>query len=265
MYSFLTGFILNILFMMHLTEHSFGIHRHKRYSKENVCNVSLITMELVEECPRNNKTLQIRLKSKRCSDFPLCKSEPLVYHCVPYEGSLVEVCAPEGHIIGNICPLFDGGLGRVIEDFNTPCKECPFHYRSNMSFMYPECEKYTSKVKETVVASNLIGLNREDASTKLCLTKSKRIKRRNICNNTTNLRFLDTTEPANNVTELTSSNKEDIQWRVPVFISISAPVTVALLLVLSIIVYCCINRRKLKYEREDIHLASKEESEALHI
>lgn len=69
--------------------------------QENVCNVSLITMELVDDCPRNNNTLQIRLKSKRCSDFPLCKSEPLVYHCVPYEGSVVEVCAPEGHIIGN--------------------------------------------------------------------------------------------------------------------------------------------------------------------
>lgn len=69
--------------------------------QQDVCNVSLITMELVDDCPRNNKTLQMRLKSKRCSDFPLCKKEPLVYHCMTYEGNLVEVCAPEGPIIGN--------------------------------------------------------------------------------------------------------------------------------------------------------------------
>lgn len=69
--------------------------------QENVCIVSLITMKVVDGCPRTKNTLQMRLQSKSCIDFPLCKSEPLVYHCVRYEDGLVEVCAPEGDIIGN--------------------------------------------------------------------------------------------------------------------------------------------------------------------
>lgn len=35
---------------------------------------------------------------------------------------------------GNVCPLFDKKLGRVIEDYSTPCTECPFHYFTNESF-----------------------------------------------------------------------------------------------------------------------------------
>ena len=71
------------------------------FPQENVCNASLITLELVEYCPRNSTSLQNRLISKKCSDISSCNNERLVYHCVRSEDSLVEVCAPEGHIIGN--------------------------------------------------------------------------------------------------------------------------------------------------------------------
>lgn len=31
---------------------------------------------------------------------------------------------------GSYCPVFDNGIGRVIEDFSRPCSECPFKYQS---------------------------------------------------------------------------------------------------------------------------------------
>ena len=65
-------------------------------------------MKVVEGCPRNNNTFEMRLQSKRCTDFPLCTNERLVYHCVRYEDNLVEVCAPEGDITGNINIDYDG-------------------------------------------------------------------------------------------------------------------------------------------------------------
>nr|XP_022286769.1 uncharacterized protein LOC111099673 isoform X2 [Crassostrea virginica] len=211
---------------------------------ENVCNASLITLELVEYCPRNSTSLQNRLISKKCSDFSSCNNERLVYHCVRSEDSLVEVCAPEGHIIGHTCPLFDRGLGRVIEDFNTPCKECPFHYRSNMSFMYAECGNHTFKVNVTVDV---------DKGNDSCLPESNRVKRHNPCNNTTNTRFQNTIETtenvSENVTELTSSKKEENQQRFPVFI-LPATLVVVFLMVLYIAFACFTKRGNWKYKRQ---------------
>ena len=37
--------------------------------------------------------------------------------------------------IGHCCAMFDIGIGRVIEDYSRPCSECPFIYKSTMSFL----------------------------------------------------------------------------------------------------------------------------------
>lgn len=33
--------------------------------------------------------------------------------------------------LGRCCPFYNDKLGRVMEDFNKPCKECPFQYTSD--------------------------------------------------------------------------------------------------------------------------------------
>lgn len=57
-------------------------------------------MDLVYECPKNTKVLQERIERKNCKIYPRCQNEPLVYHCVRYTDSFVEVCAPRGLITG---------------------------------------------------------------------------------------------------------------------------------------------------------------------
>lgn len=32
---------------------------------------------------------------------------------------------------GSCCSVFDMGIGRVVEDYTSPCAECPFVYQSN--------------------------------------------------------------------------------------------------------------------------------------
>ncbi|XP_062598016.1 uncharacterized protein LOC134259446 isoform X2 [Saccostrea cucullata] len=40
---------------------------------------------------------------------------------------------------GKCCVQFNGGLGRIVEDYSVACSECPFHYYSNESITYPSC------------------------------------------------------------------------------------------------------------------------------
>lgn len=35
------------------------------------------------------------------------------------------------HAKGRCCPVYDRRLGRVREDYNSPCSECPFKYQSD--------------------------------------------------------------------------------------------------------------------------------------
>ena len=68
----------------------------------------------MDSCPTNNKTIQERSLKKNCQKHGFCQEDPLVYHCVRYENSLAEVCAPKGLITGkciitqimvDICPI----------------------------------------------------------------------------------------------------------------------------------------------------------------
>lgn len=115
------------------------IYRQKRFTKSDICNGTSATLEPVERCPINEADIQGRLLDKKCSTYPHCQGEPLVYHCVRYEDKLVEVCAPRGLITGNCCAVFNKGVGRVVEDYNKPCSECPFKYQSADSIKYNTC------------------------------------------------------------------------------------------------------------------------------
>lgn len=115
------------------------IHRTKRFTKSDICHGTFATLETVERCPRNATDIERRSRGKKCDINSPCQEDPSVYHCVRYEDRLVEVCAPRGLITGNCCAVFNRGVGRVVEDYNKPCSECPFKYQSADSVRYNTC------------------------------------------------------------------------------------------------------------------------------
>lgn len=115
------------------------INRMKRFTKSDICHGTFATLEPVENCPKNETDKEGRSREKMCDTYSPCKEDPLVYHCVRYEDRLVEVCAPSGLITGNCCAVFNRGVGRVVEDYNKPCSECPFKYQSADSIRYTTC------------------------------------------------------------------------------------------------------------------------------
>lgn len=122
----------------------FATHRHKRFTKGDICNETHKTLEFVTKCP---DTEQLKLKQsqkKKCDILPACNGKPLVYHCVRYRERLAEVCAPRHVITGKCCALYDNGLGRVVEDYSRPCSECSFRYQSDDALNYPKCLKTSS-------------------------------------------------------------------------------------------------------------------------
>lgn len=68
--------------------------------QEEVCHEANATLVIVPSCPENDIMYQKRSKRKMCESYPKCLGEPLVYHCVRSTESLVEVCAPNGPIVG---------------------------------------------------------------------------------------------------------------------------------------------------------------------
>lgn len=115
------------------------INRLKRFTKSDICHGTFATLEPVENCPRNETDIEGRSREKKCDTYSPCKEDPLVYHCVRYEDRLVEVCAPRRLITGNCCVVFNRGVGRVVEDYNKLCAECPFKYQSADSIRYKTC------------------------------------------------------------------------------------------------------------------------------
>ncbi|XP_078333420.1 uncharacterized protein LOC111100152 [Crassostrea virginica] len=122
----------------------------RQYSRRDICLTAQETLNIVDSCPNDNKTHQERSLKKMCHILPRCKEETLVYHCVKYKERWIEVCAPEGIIIGRCCAMFDIGVGRVIEDYSKPCSECPFIYKSTMSFLYQTCIEPFNKTKGAI-------------------------------------------------------------------------------------------------------------------
>lgn len=132
-------FILNMHVMM-----AKNIDRFKRFTKKDVCNGTVFSF--VEMCPESEKDYQERSEKISCESYPPCLGKPLVYHCVRLEVELVEVCAPRNQIIGRCCPVYDRRLGRVREDYNSPCSECPFKYQSDDTVKYVSCVKKAQTV-----------------------------------------------------------------------------------------------------------------------
>lgn len=129
----------------------------KRYTKEDICSETNNTLEEVNACPENESALNKRSQAKMCETYPKCQGETLFYHCVRInEHTLVEVCAPNHTVIGKHCPVFEKGLGRVVDDYNSYCSKCPTGYDSYHAPIYSECVQ-TRKVStfQTFTSQNV--------------------------------------------------------------------------------------------------------------
>lgn len=71
---------------------------HVKYLQKNKCESS--SLKKVNNCPKSNVALQDRSQNLKCDVYPECQGEPLVYHCVKFDGYLVEVCSPKSPIVG---------------------------------------------------------------------------------------------------------------------------------------------------------------------
>lgn len=114
-------------------------------TQKDICHDTQQTVQQVTTCPENEKSYLQRSKSKQCDNYPPCMGKPLVYHCIRYEGDLVEVCSPRTKITGGFCAKFDKSVGRVVEDLSLTCSECPNNYDSDD---YSKCV-ITTKKKST--------------------------------------------------------------------------------------------------------------------
>lgn len=122
----------------------FATHRHKRFTKGDICHETHKTLEFVTMCPDTEQFKLKQSQKKQCDSFPACNGELLVYHCVRYRERLAEVCAPRRVITGKCCALYDDGLGRVVADYSRPCSECSFKYQSDDALNYTKCLKTSS-------------------------------------------------------------------------------------------------------------------------
>lgn len=122
-------------------------YRIKRFTKADICHETNATLQLVEKCPITELQIDKLSQKKKCHSYPPCNGEPLVYHCVRFKDKLAEVCAPRHIITGKCCALYDEGLGRVVEDYDRPCSECSFRYRSDDAVKYSKCTEINKKGK----------------------------------------------------------------------------------------------------------------------
>lgn len=142
-------FVILSLFFLHVCiSFTLNFGRQKRYTKEDICLESIPTVKQVKNCPTDIGTFKERSSKKNCESHLPCGGEPLVYHCVPFDGMLVEVCAPRSLITGRCCTFYDQGLGRVIEDFNRLCSYCPFQYNSDECTKNRECSESIGTIED---------------------------------------------------------------------------------------------------------------------
>ncbi|XP_062607106.1 uncharacterized protein LOC134268881 [Saccostrea cucullata] len=114
----------------------------KRSTKETNCSEATKTANAAVSCPTDLEYIKDRARIFNCENVhDPCSAEKLTYHCVSSGTIIKEVCAPRKYLTGKYCVHFDEGVGRVLEDFTISCPECPLHYYSNESFIYPSCLK----------------------------------------------------------------------------------------------------------------------------
>lgn len=114
-------------------------HRQKRYSEDDICFGTNGTIVNVDTCPKNLCDFRRRSQRKNCDSLQSCRNESLVYHCVRFEDSIIEVCAPEGTIRDVEClatyrkNISDQGMADGRNNFRSSNITCNIHSSTNFS------------------------------------------------------------------------------------------------------------------------------------
>ncbi|XP_062577067.1 histone-lysine N-methyltransferase, H3 lysine-79 specific-like isoform X2 [Saccostrea cucullata] len=127
-------------------------------SFEIPCNLSTSTVEIVEQCPADEKSYKEAESRKNCSSI----SHPCVsfdYHCVmnAWRNATVEVCAPSLFIIGGVCAEYSmhfmsiRSSVRSCQNFSEPC---PSRYKSTEQYNYTECYDIANTANTAVSDGN---------------------------------------------------------------------------------------------------------------
>ncbi|XP_062607099.1 uncharacterized protein LOC134268874 [Saccostrea cucullata] len=150
---------------------------------------------------------------------------------------------------GGCCAQFNEGVGRVIEDYNVLCSECPLNYFTNETCKYPTCVQSTLKANKTIKFSlqddqpiTQVPKSNESETGKIDCDTFERSKRHVKCALRRLKTLTETTESTESTTsESNEKNKTRQNTTMPsvIFISIGVLCSVFTLLIL---LYCCRKR-----------------------
>lgn len=70
------------------------------FQQDDTCLESKKTLEIVSICPTNENAFKERSEKKNCNILSTCAGESLFYHCVMFDGMLIDVCALRTPITG---------------------------------------------------------------------------------------------------------------------------------------------------------------------
>nr|XP_022321450.1 uncharacterized protein LOC111123429 isoform X2 [Crassostrea virginica] len=107
------------------------------------CSASERTVRPIDRCPQNLREWKAREKVLNCHliQQDCVPASKFKYHCVLNEhGSLIEVCAPEKYIHGQLCAEFNS-RGNLIQESPIKCSSnnCPSNYISTDAYRYQNC------------------------------------------------------------------------------------------------------------------------------
>ncbi|XP_062587051.1 uncharacterized protein LOC134248672 [Saccostrea cucullata] len=121
------------------------------------CEISNISMKIVESCPFNLESWKQRSKLKNCSSLykhSTCSwPENYVYHCVidHFMSVKMEMCAVEAYINLGYCAEYNTKGELIQANYEAKCHHCPGRYLSSTAYKYQECYNMTQKPEITTL------------------------------------------------------------------------------------------------------------------
>lgn len=84
------------------------------FQQDDTCLESKKTLKIVSICPTNENAFKERSEKKNCNILSTCAGESLFYHCVMFDGMLIEVCALRTPITGFWIAIVHTGIFNTI-------------------------------------------------------------------------------------------------------------------------------------------------------
>lgn len=223
-----------------------SIRLRKRYTEDDICHETIKTLKEVPNCPTHYEDFKNRSIEMNCKRFPGCKGQKFFYHCVMSEDKFVEVCAPRSFITGQCCALYDKGLGRIVEDYNRLCAECPVQYESD------DYEKTSSCVESNKAekSNKTLEENTSTPNKSKCHEHGDRVKRSAGCEDgEAQITTIGSQESSTNIvieSNQTNGVNSEINDHTEFSVHIVVPVVIVILVVLLALVIAYHYRKRLK-------------------